>query len=395
MAPCTRARRKRERDEAQPEAERVAQKRRVKAVSDEASISSASTVTLVTPKPKAVLTVSHRPAPRRSPRFITPLKKTPQPKQVPSDVENIFAVEGGKGSPHAYHLQAYGEDYLQHLRDVETMETSRIFGSEALGPHTLCVADEPDEGGNAFHWNDEPNARVDFFFSQVAISSHMRAILVRWLWEVRNEYKISNAAGHLAVSLLDELLEQDTLTLERHTFQCTGCICMWMAAKLLDEKTPSVADFCYIADHSFTAEAFLQHERDICQALNYSFHRITPWSFYEILSKCLTQRQQRDCSVWLDRARTGVWGRPSSLVVAACLHLSGVEWTATVQHYSDYELSQVYDTALRIWRVQHWQPDDETVVSPRIEDVVPGLEWSHEECCVSAVVQLAARDQMP
>ncbi len=71
-------------------------------------------------------------------------------------------------------------------------------------------------------------ARWNYMTKQPDITFSMRSILVDWLVEVGEEYKLKNATLHLAVNYIDRFLS--FMSVQRGKLQLVGTACMFIAA---------------------------------------------------------------------------------------------------------------------------------------------------------------------
>ncbi|EPB79880.1 cyclin domain protein [Ancylostoma ceylanicum] len=87
------------------------------------------------------------------------------------------------------------------------------------------------------------------------INSEMRTILVDWLSDVVQEYKMHQETLHLAVSLVDRTLSR--FRTNRDRLQLIGTTAMMIAAKYEEIYPPELKEFIYITDDTYTAEQVL------------------------------------------------------------------------------------------------------------------------------------------
>ncbi|KAL3735353.1 hypothetical protein ACJRO7_024479 [Eucalyptus globulus] len=104
---------------------------------------------------------------------------------------------------------------------------------------------------------------------QKDITQSMRGILIDWLVEVSEEYKLYPETLYLTVYLIDWFLSQNYI--ERRRLQLLGITCMLIASKYEEICAPRVEDFCFITDNTYTREEVLKMES---QLLNYFGFRI-------------------------------------------------------------------------------------------------------------------------
>ncbi|CAK9137914.1 unnamed protein product [Ilex paraguariensis] len=82
------------------------------------------------------------------------------------------------------------------------------------------------------------------------ITQSMRGILVDWLVEVCEEYKLVPDTLYLTVCLIDWFLSQNYI--ERQRLQLLGITCMLIASKYEEICAPRVEELCFITDNTYT-----------------------------------------------------------------------------------------------------------------------------------------------
>jgi len=93
-----------------------------------------------------------------------------------------------------------------------------------------------------------PNA--NYMRKQPDISSNMRSILMEWLVEVADEYKLQPQTLYLGSSYVDRFLSCMSVT--RSKLQLLGTAALYLAAKLEEIYPPELKDFVYITDDTYT-----------------------------------------------------------------------------------------------------------------------------------------------
>uniref|UniRef100_A0A8D3CMX8 G2/mitotic-specific cyclin-B2 n=1 Tax=Scophthalmus maximus TaxID=52904 RepID=A0A8D3CMX8_SCOMX len=91
------------------------------------------------------------------------------------------------------------------------------------------------------------------------ITGGMRVVLVDWLSEVVQEYKLSGETLHLAVNYLDRFLS-GTAFVKRGSLQLVGSVALLIASKYEEIRPPELKDFVYITDCTYTKKQVLQME---------------------------------------------------------------------------------------------------------------------------------------
>ncbi|KGN43871.1 putative cyclin-A3-1 isoform X2 [Cucumis sativus] len=88
-----------------------------------------------------------------------------------------------------------------------------------------------------------------------------REILVDWLVEVAEEYKLVSDTLYLTISHVDRYLSWHVV--DKSKLQLIGVCCMLIASKHEEISPPHVEDFCYITDNTYTKEQVLNMEREV------------------------------------------------------------------------------------------------------------------------------------
>lgn len=91
--------------------------------------------------------------------------------------------------------------------------------------------------------------------------TRMREILVDWLVEVAEEYKLVSDTLYLTISHIDRYLSWHAV--DRSKLQLLGVCCMLIASTHEEISPPHVEDFCYITDNTYTKEQVLNMEREV------------------------------------------------------------------------------------------------------------------------------------
>ncbi|XP_020222823.1 putative cyclin-A3-1 [Cajanus cajan] len=112
---------------------------------------------------------------------------------------------------------------------------------------------------------------------QKTVTSSMRAILVDWLVEVAEEYKLLSDTLHLSVSYIDRFLSVNPMTKSR--LQLLGVSSMLIASKYEEIDPPSVDQFCSITDNTYDKEEVIKMEASILNSLNFEMGNPTVNTF--------------------------------------------------------------------------------------------------------------------
>ncbi|CAH8331277.1 unnamed protein product [Eruca vesicaria subsp. sativa] len=106
------------------------------------------------------------------------------------------------------------------------------------------------------------------------LTQTMRGILVDWLVEVSEEYKLVPDTLYLTVYLIDWFLHGNYI--ERQRLQLLGVTCMFIASKYEEIYAPRIEEFCFITDNTYTKDQVLEMESQVLKY--FSFQIYTPTS---------------------------------------------------------------------------------------------------------------------
>ncbi|XP_053976658.1 cyclin-A2 isoform X1 [Hylaeus anthracinus] len=119
---------------------------------------------------------------------------------------------------------------------------------------------------------------------QPDITYSMRSILVDWLVEVAEEYRLQTETLYLAVSYIDRFLSY--MSVVRAKLQLVGTAAMFIAAKYEEIYPPDVGEFVYITDDTYTKKQVLRMEHLILRVLSLDLTVPTPLVF--LMEYCIS-----------------------------------------------------------------------------------------------------------
>ncbi|KAG9436706.1 cyclin-A2 [Apis mellifera carnica] len=112
---------------------------------------------------------------------------------------------------------------------------------------------------------------------QSDITYSMRSILVDWLVEVAEEYRLQTETLYLAVSYIDRFLSY--MSVVKSKLQLVGTAAMFIAAKYEEIYPPEVGEFVYITDDTYPKKHVLRMEHLILRVLSFDLTVPTPLTF--------------------------------------------------------------------------------------------------------------------
>uniref|UniRef100_A0A3Q0RGR3 Cyclin E1 n=1 Tax=Amphilophus citrinellus TaxID=61819 RepID=A0A3Q0RGR3_AMPCI len=109
----------------------------------------------------------------------------------------------------------------------------------------------------------------------------MRAILLDWLMEVSEVYKLHRETYHLAQDYFDRFMATQKNVL-KSMLQLIGITCLFIAAKVEEMYPPKVHQFAYVTDEACTEDQILTMEIIIMKELKWSLSPQTPVSWLNV-----------------------------------------------------------------------------------------------------------------
>ncbi|XP_010532201.1 PREDICTED: cyclin-A1-1-like isoform X2 [Tarenaya hassleriana] len=190
---------------------------------------------------------------------------------------------------------------------------------------------------------------------QKDINASMRSILIDWLVEVAEEYRLVPDTLYLTVNYIDRYLSGNVISRQR--LQLLGVTCMMIAAKYEEICAPQVEEFCYITDNTYFKEEVLEMESSV---LNYLKFEMTAPTIKCFLRRFVRAAQgiteapsmQLECLAnyiaELSLLEYSMLPHPMSLVAASAIFLAKYildptrsPWNSTLKHYTLYEASDL------------------------------------------------------
>uniref|UniRef100_A0ACD5TV58 Uncharacterized protein n=1 Tax=Avena sativa TaxID=4498 RepID=A0ACD5TV58_AVESA len=201
---------------------------------------------------------------------------------------------------------------------------------------------------------------------QQDINANMRGILVDWMVDVVDEFKLLPDTLYLAVSYIDRFLTASVVN--RNKLQLLGVASLFVAAKYEEIYLPTVNKFSEITDGTYTNQQVVKMEADILKFLNFQLGSPTIRTFlWRFLTSCRggnsasAKRLELTCSYLAELSLLDydcIRFLPS-VVAAACLFVARLTispktrpWNLTLQESTGYKVSDLKSCILRIHDLQ-------------------------------------------
>ncbi|KAL6593916.1 hypothetical protein ACP70R_048817 [Stipagrostis hirtigluma subsp. patula] len=199
------------------------------------------------------------------------------------------------------------------------------------------------------------------------ITRGMRGILIDWLIEVSEEYKLVPDTLYLTVNLIDRFLSLNYI--ERQKLQLLGITSMLIASKYEEVCAPGVEEFCHITDNTYTKAEVMKMERQVLNDLGFHLSVPTPKTFLRRFIRA-AQASSRAPPITLMHLTnylaeltlvdyTFLKCLPS-VVAASALFLalwtldqSDSPWNCTLEYYTSYKSSDIRTCVCALRELQH------------------------------------------
>ncbi|KAL3840037.1 hypothetical protein ACJIZ3_024628 [Penstemon smallii] len=197
---------------------------------------------------------------------------------------------------------------------------------------------------------------------QKDINPSMRAILIDWLVEVAEEYRLVPDTLYLTINYIDRYLSGNVM--DRQRLQLLGVACMMIASKYEEICAPQVEEFCYITDNTYFKDEVLQMESAVLNYLKFEMTAPTTKCFLRRFVRAVqgvneAPLLQFECLVnyiaELSLLEYSMLCFAPSLIAASSIFLakfvlvpSKSPWTSTLRHYTLYEPSDLRDCVLAL-----------------------------------------------
>lgn len=200
--------------------------------------------------------------------------------------------------------------------------------------------------------------KPNYMRKQADINPSMRSVLIDWLVEVAQEYKLEEQTLYLTINYIDRFLS--FMSVQRSKLQLVGAACMLVAAKFEEIYPPEVKEFVYITDDTYTAKQVLKMEHLVLKTLSFDLSVPTCRDFltrYLKAADASPESQQQYLSEYLCELSVidfdlSVKFLPSMIAAASILLANIVlnipAWSKTLEHYTAFKAEELCQCAKSI-----------------------------------------------
>ncbi|KAG1677117.1 Pre-mRNA-splicing factor ATP-dependent RNA helicase PRP16 [Nymphon striatum] len=116
--------------------------------------------------------------------------------------------------------------------------------------------------------------KSDLLTNHPSLQPRMRSILLDWLIEVCEVYKLHRETFYLAQDFIDRFLAEQS-DIPKHKLQLIGITTLFIAAKIEEIYPPKLTEFVYVTDGACSETEILELELVILKALDWNLNPIT------------------------------------------------------------------------------------------------------------------------
>ncbi|KAK7864292.1 hypothetical protein R5R35_009548 [Gryllus longicercus] len=133
----------------------------------------------------------------------------------------------------------------------------------------------------------------DVFLRHPGLTPRMRSILLDWLIEVCDVYKLHRQTYHLCLDYIDRYLSRQS-NIPKQQLQLIGITSLFIASKVEEIYPPKIREFAYVTDGACTEEEIMDKELIILKALDWNLSPVTAHSWLTMYLQMLSNVQQQE-----------------------------------------------------------------------------------------------------
>lgn len=129
-----------------------------------------------------------------------------------------------------------------------------------------------------------------YMLTQENINIKMRSILIDWMIEVKQVWKLRHTTFFLACHYLDLYLTNNNIA--RHHLQLLGLACIAVASKVHEIQPRGMYDYIYMSADAYTMDNLLIMESELVDFFKYRLYQVTEYTFINIFTSQLNLSQE-------------------------------------------------------------------------------------------------------
>lgn len=214
------------------------------------------------------------------------------------------------------------------------------------------------------------NRDADVLNYHSGLHIRMRAILLDWLIEVCEVYKLHRETYYLALDFLDRFLSSKIIKINKTHLQLIGITCLFVAAKVEEIYPPKIGEFAYVTDGACTEDDIVKQEILLLKALDWDISPVTIMGWLSLYMQIITTSNQKNYKTIKYSTRND-----DAFIYP---QFSGMEFAQTAQLLDlcslDIELSNFPYSVIAAAALSHTYDKKSAIFAS-------GLEWQNIESC--------------
>lgn len=193
-----------------------------------------------------------------------------------------------------------------------------------------------------------------YLLKQKHLKPKMRSILVDWLVEMHLRFRLLPESLFLALNIMDRFMSIEVVQIDKLQLLATGSL--FIAAKYEEVFSPSVKNYAYFTEGSYTEDEILQAEKYILTVLSFDLNYPNPMNFLRRISKAddydVQLRTLGKYLLEITAVDYNFIGMRPSLCCAAAMYIARLilektpVWNGNLIHYSGgYRVSDLQQCA--------------------------------------------------
>lgn len=126
----------------------------------------------------------------------------------------------------------------------------------------------------------------DLFEQNPFVQERMRAVLLDWLNEVCEVYKMQRKSLYMSIDYVDRYLSRVS-GVQKRSLQLIGVAALFISSKCEEIYPPNLSEFSFITDGACSTQDILSQELDIIQVLQWKLSPVTPVCWLGLLLQVL------------------------------------------------------------------------------------------------------------
>ncbi|XP_068433632.1 G1/S-specific cyclin-E1 [Clinocottus analis] len=207
-------------------------------------------------------------------------------KKKQRDCELDWSPDAGYTSPHRW-IPTPDQEEDQAVALINAGFPHYNFNNVFVTPvrcaplPALCWASKDVVWNNMLEKDKTYSRDVHVLDKHPHLQPKTRAVLLDWLMEVSEVYKLHRESYHLSQDYFDRFMATQRNVL-KSTLQLIGITCLFIAAKVEEMYPPKIHQFAYVTDKACTEDEILSMEIIIMKDLKWSLSPQTPISWLNV-----------------------------------------------------------------------------------------------------------------